>query len=79
MAQKIENLPAEAKEMPQEAQQMFLAAFNSASDDGLSEEGAMNVAWNTVKHKYEKSDGKWQRKAEGSNSQNVTVASAGGY
>lgn len=82
MAQQLqENLPSEVKEqMPSEAQQIFQAAFKSASDDGMSEEGALNVAWYTVKQKYEKGeDGKWQRKPEESNVSNTSVPSVGGY
>jgi ChaB len=30
-----------------------MAAFNSAQKDGLSEEGATKVAWNSVKQGYE--------------------------
>jgi cation transport regulator len=30
-----------------------MAAFNSASSDGMSEDGAIQVAWNSVKNSYE--------------------------
>ncbi|MCU0534672.1 MAG: ChaB family protein [Hydrococcus sp. Prado102] len=62
----LEQLPNEVKEkLPQGAQQIFMAAFNSASSDGLSEEGAIKVAWNSVKNSYEEGkDGKWQHKPD---------------
>jgi cation transport regulator len=61
-----EVLSAEIKgELPQEAQQIFAAAFKAAQSDGMSEEGARQVAWNSVKNQYEKgSDGKWHAKGE---------------
>lgn len=46
-----------------------MAAFNSAQKDGLTEQGAEKVAWNSVKQGYEQGpDGNWQHKPEGSNS-----------
>ena len=46
---KIDELPAEITEqLPQHAQQIFLAAFNAAQSDGMSEDGAKSVAWNSV-------------------------------
>jgi len=67
---KADDLPSEIKEkLPQGAQQIFMAAFNSAQKDGLSEQGAEKVAWNSVKQGYEQGpDGNWQHKPEGSNS-----------
>ncbi|MFP4170975.1 MAG: ChaB family protein [Methanomassiliicoccales archaeon] len=61
------------KALPEEAQEIFKGAFNSAweeySDperrkDGASrEEVAMRVAWSAVKRKYKKDrDGNWVRK-----------------
>ena len=63
---KLEELPTEIKEqLPEHAQQIFMAAFNSAQSDGMSEEGALSVGWNSVKAKYEQGvDGKWQRQPE---------------
>ncbi|HBL61044.1 MAG TPA: cation transport regulator ChaB [Cyanobacteria bacterium UBA8803] len=65
--QTIEELPNEVKQkLPQGAQQIFVAAYNSASSDGLSEEGATQVAWNSVKNSYEESNtGEWHHKPEG--------------
>jgi cation transport regulator len=75
----IDDFPSELKEQLTEgSQQIFLAAFNSAQEDGMSEEGALSVAWNTVKHDYEQGeDGKWQRRPQQSNSQYKSVTSGG--
>lgn len=63
----IDNLPQDVKEkLPQGAQQIFMAAFNGASSDGMSEDAAREVAWNSVKNSYEPGgNGQWQHKAEG--------------
>lgn len=45
----IENLPSEVNDLPEGAQNIFKAAFNSSREDGLSEGAAINVAWNSVK------------------------------
>jgi cation transport regulator len=78
-AKQIDDLPSEVREqLPQGAQQIFLAAFNSAHHDGLSEEGATRVAWNSVERGYEKgADGKWQLKPQVSNITNKAVQSGG--
>lgn len=62
----IEELPQDIKEqMPQGAQQIFVAAFNAANHDGMSEDGAREVAWNSVKSRYyQGSDGKWQLRTD---------------
>ena len=53
--EKIDDLPSEITEkLPQGGQQVFMTAFNSASSDGLSDEAAQEVAWNTIKQSYEK-------------------------
>jgi cation transport regulator len=64
------DLPSEVKEqLPEGAQNIFMAAFKSAQEDGMSEEAARNVAWNSVKNSYEQGeDGKWQHKPDASNS-----------
>lgn len=63
---KIEELPQEITEkLPQHAQQIFLAAFNAAQSDGISEDAAKSVAWNSVSQEYEqREDGKWHLKPE---------------
>ncbi|MDV2998649.1 MAG: putative cation transport regulator ChaB [Chroococcopsis gigantea SAG 12.99] len=61
-----EQLPNEVKEsLPKGGQNIFMAAFNSASSDGLSEEQATQVAWNSVKNIYRQTpEGKWEQKPE---------------
>ncbi|PHM06374.1 ChaB family protein [Nostoc sp. 'Peltigera malacea cyanobiont' DB3992] len=75
----INELPNEITEqLPEHAQQIFVAAFNAAQSDGLSEEGALDIAWNSVKNEYEPgSDGKWQRKPEDTAIHNKAVVSGG--
>jgi cation transport regulator len=77
--QQVDNLPSEVREqLPDGAQRIFLAAFNSAQSDGLSEEGARSVAWNTIKYEYEQGeDGKWQRKPQPSNIHNKALPTGG--
>jgi cation transport regulator len=59
----LENLPQEVKEsLPQDAQRLFLAAYNSFLDNSKSEEAALRVAWQTIEHNehYARgADGKW--------------------
>ncbi|MGF1478704.1 MAG: ChaB family protein [Cyanophyceae cyanobacterium] len=64
--EKMEDLPADVREkLPEGGQKRFMAAFNSASSDGLSDEGATQVAWNSIKNEYEEGpDGKWQHKPD---------------
>lgn len=58
-------LPEEAQSLPQEAKQIFTAAFNAAVSDGLSEGGARDVAWNSVKNTFRQDEsGQWYFKAE---------------
>ena len=47
--QQFDTLPSEAQELPLGAQHIFQAAFKSASEDGMSEDAATRVAWNSVK------------------------------
>ncbi len=76
---KIDELPQELQQqLPQEAQQIFVAAFNAAQHDGLSEDGAREVAWNSVKNSYkEGADGKWQIKGDDTAIHNKAVTSGG--
>jgi cation transport regulator len=63
--QQINDLPDAVKgHLPKHAQEIFLAAFNSALEEyGNEEERAFRVAWAAVKHKYEKGeDGNWHAK-----------------
>ncbi|MEH2354517.1 MULTISPECIES: ChaB family protein [unclassified Nostoc] len=76
---KIDELSEEIKgQLPEHAQQIFVAAFNAAQSDALSEEGALDIAWNSVKNEYEPgNDGKWQRKPEDTAIHNKSVVSGG--
>jgi cation transport regulator len=63
---KIEEMPQDLKEqLPQEAQMIFVAAFNAAQSDGISEDGARQVAWNSVRNQYgQDENGRWYAKGE---------------
>lgn len=55
--QKLEDLPVEVTEkLPQRAQQLFMAAYNATLRDTKSEETATEIAWNSVKSRYQKQD-----------------------
>ncbi|HEY9598554.1 MAG TPA: ChaB family protein [Cyanophyceae cyanobacterium] len=75
----LSDLPAEVTEkLPEGAQNIFLAAFNSAQEDGLSEQGAMDVAWNSVKQGYRQGeDGQWYKVPQDSNTHHKAVTSGG--
>jgi cation transport regulator len=62
----LESLPEDIKgTLPQPAQQIYMAAFNSASSDGLGEDNAKDVAWNSVRNVFEQDEsGEWHYKAE---------------
>ncbi len=59
--QQLEELPNEVTEkLPQHGQQLFMTAYNAASDDGMDEANATQVAWNSVKNSYaEDKEGNW--------------------
>lgn len=72
----VKDLPDSVRDnVPQHAQEIYMAAYNSAwdeykddddrRDDASREETAHRVAWAAVKKKYEKNDetGKWEEKA----------------
>lgn len=75
----LEEFPTEIKEqLADGSMQIFAAAYNSAREDGLSEEGATSVAWNSVKQQYEQgADGKWHPKPEDTNQHHKSVVSGG--
>jgi cation transport regulator len=76
--QQLAELPAEAQKLPEYAQTLFRVAFNSAHENGMSEEGAMEVAWNTVKKDYEQNaEGEWVRCPQVTNVHNKAVQSGG--
>lgn len=60
----VNELPSSVKSnLPHHAQEIFMAAFNSAYDQYGNEERAMKVAWGAVKKKYQKDDnGEWVEK-----------------
>ena len=64
--QKIDDLPESVTDhLPKHAQEIFLAAFNSANEQYDEEETAFKVAWSAVKRDYEKGDdGNWHKKPE---------------
>ncbi len=64
--QQIDQLPDSVKGyLPKHAQEIFLAAFNNASEEYDEEETAFKVAWSGVKRDYEKGeDGDWHKKPE---------------
>jgi cation transport regulator len=62
----LENLPQDVKDaLPQEAQQLYIAAYNSFLNNSNSEEAAARVAWQTIElneHYTRSEDGKWHRR-----------------
>ncbi|MCC5649984.1 ChaB family protein [Nostoc sp. XA013] len=77
--QTTNELPDDIREqLPEHAQQIFAAALSAAQSNGMSEEGAHEVAWNSVKNEYQPGDdGKWQRKPEDTAIHNKSVVSGG--
>ena len=70
----VKDLPDSVKDnLPKHAQEIYLAAYNNAwkeykndedrKGDASREEVSHKVAWNAVKQKYEKKDGKWKSKS----------------
>ena len=59
--QQLEDLPSEVTEkLPKHGQQLFMAAFNAVSDNGMNEENATKVAWDSVKNSYHQDkEGNW--------------------
>ena len=59
--QQLEDLPQEVtQKLPQHGQQLFMAAYNAASDNGMDEKAATKVAWDSVGNSYkEDKDGNW--------------------
>lgn len=76
---KVEELPQDIKEqLPEHAQQIFFAAFNAAQRDGLSEDGARTVAWNSVKNQYKQDkNGQWRIKADDTAIHNKAITTGG--
>ena len=58
--QTLEDLPGEATALPKHGQQLFMTAYNAAADNGMNEENATKVAWNSVKNSYKQDkEGNW--------------------
>lgn len=64
----LHELPESVRDnLPNHAQEIYQAAFNSAWDEyNHDEERAHRVAWAAVKHTYEKDEtsGRWKSKPE---------------
>ncbi len=75
----VDELPQDLKDkMPQDAQQHFMAAFNAAQDDGMSEDGARQLAMDSLKNEYEQgANGQWQRKPLDTNIHNKSHPTGG--
>lgn len=75
----IDELPANFKDKLQDGSaQIFMTAFNSAQENGMSEEGATELAWNTVKNDYRQDEsGNWRRKADDVNYSRKSVQLVG--
>ena len=57
----LTDLPSEVSDkLPKHGQQLFMAAYNAVSDNGMDEKNATKVAWDSVKNSYkEDRDGNW--------------------
>lgn len=73
--QQLEDLPSEVSDkLPKHAQQLFMAAYNAASDNGMSEENATKVAWSSVKNSYtEDQAGNWISKENSQDNRETIV------
>lgn len=77
--QQVDELPADVKDKLLEGSaQIFVAAFNSAESNGMDQNAAQRVAWNTVKQDYvQGDDGCWRRVPQRTNITNKAVQSGG--
>lgn len=58
----IDDLPETVRNsLPRHAMSIWMAAFNSAIEQGNSEESAFKIAWSAVKKSYEKVGGEWKK------------------
>lgn len=56
-----EDLPSSIRDtLPEHAQRIFMAAFNSAHEDGASEQVCNQIAWSAVKKSYTKGENGWE-------------------
>ncbi len=59
-----DNPPSKIADLPSHAQDIWISAYNSANEQGNSEESCNKIAWNAVKQEYEQdADGKWHKKS----------------
>lgn len=79
MTKQLDEFPADIRDsLSDGAQQVFMTAYNSAIDNGMDEESAMRVAWNTIEQSFEKGpNGKWDRRADEPGIHNKSVTSGG--
>jgi cation transport regulator len=67
MPYSMDNIPEQIKDLPKDAQEIWISAYNAANESGYDEESCHRIAWAAVKRKYEKGDdGEWHRKTEAS-------------
>jgi len=72
--QQLSDLPQEVQEMPQDAQQIFMTAYNSIEDNSGDQEQARQVAWDTVKRTYAQDEnGQWYRMPDESGYQDRSI------
>lgn len=64
MPKSKEDLPDTLQRSPEEAQETFIEAHDSAVETYGEGERAHRVAWSAVKHKYEKVGDHWEAKDE---------------
>ena len=59
--QQLADLPSEVtQKLPKHGQQLFMTAFNAASDNGMEEKDATQVAWDSIKNSYQQDEaGNW--------------------
>jgi cation transport regulator len=62
----LSDLPDSVRNnLPEHAQEIYRAAYNSAEDQYGEESRAHRVAWSAVENKYEKNDkGNWVQKRD---------------
>jgi cation transport regulator len=79
MAKQLDEFPSDIKEsLLDGSQQVFMAAYTSAADNGMSEEAATKVAWTTIEHAFAKGeDGKWHRRADEPGIHNKSITTGG--
>lgn len=56
------NYPAQIKNLPAGARTIWINTFNAVYESSKSETKARQAAWNNVKNKYKKVNGKWIKK-----------------